>query len=196
MTRPWLDKRNEKNYLLFMGLLSVLVPLSMALVLFTAPIYTISAQVKYWLPIVQVGICGAVLMALCLGFVAIKLKKVHFHRWCMLMVFGLICTFYISYLLYYLGEQLSFYGDVNADRLITTQEKEAVGNYRFFYFILLVLHTLLGVFFVPLLLLALYFGASGQVKRHQKVARWALPTGAFVALSYIILHFMMMPYTP
>lgn len=120
------------------------------------------------------GLSACFLMA---GLIAIKNKKVTFHRNCMLTAFGLSVLFLISYLTrFYLTGVHRFPGE---------------GGLRTFYLILLGSHTTLAAVTPFLAIRTLYLAAKKRFDSHRKIARITWPIWMYVSVTGVIVYFML-----
>jgi putative membrane protein len=58
----------------------------------------------------------------------------------------------------------------------------------------LLTHIVLAAIIVPLVLLSVYFAISEQFDRHRRIARWTLPIWLYVAITGVVVYFMISPY--
>jgi len=188
------NKKQEGFYFIVIGILSIAIPFSMSIVLFTAPIFEGNQNVIQHFPTFKAVLNALILVLLITGTILIKLQKTLWHRRTMLSCLFLTVIFFVSYITYYLYQDLSFFADENGDRVISAIEKAKVSNFRILHFVLFVTHILSGVFLVPLILLSYYFTLSGQIGRHKKSIRWTVPLWLYVTISYLVLYWMMNPY--
>ncbi len=127
------------------------------------------------------------LSACCLiaGFMAILKGERKRHMSLMLSALFFSTLFLISYLVYH-----SLHGDTPF---------QGEGMIRAFYFFILITHILFSAVMFPLILISLYFAASGKFHLHPKVARFALPLWLYVSVTgvlvYLMLHQMPVPQT-
>lgn len=119
-------------------------------------------------------------VAIVVGIVAIKQKKLALHRAAMQTAFGLGTGFLVAYVLYHLTNESTKYG--------------GVGPIRGVYFFVLFSHILLSIGVVPLVLRAMFFALSNQVARHRSVVRWAAPLWLYVSVTGVIAYAMIRPF--
>jgi putative membrane protein len=62
------------------------------------------------------------------------------------------------------------------------------------YFFILLTHIVLAAVIVPLVLLSVYFAVSNQIPRHRRIARWTFPIWLYVAITGVVVYFMISPY--
>jgi putative membrane protein len=58
----------------------------------------------------------------------------------------------------------------------------------------LLTHIVLAAVIVPLVLLSVYFAVSNQIARHRRIARWTFPIWLYVAVTGVVVYFMISPY--
>ncbi|MFT5618231.1 MAG: putative membrane protein [Arenicella sp.] len=47
---------------------------------------------------------------------------------------------------------------------------------------------------VPLVLLSIYFAFSNQIDRHKKIVRFTFPIWVYVAITGVVVYWMISPY--
>jgi putative membrane protein len=124
---------------------------------------------------------SAVLLAA--GFLAIRRRRVHLHRACMVAAFVTSMVFLASYLTYHLQ--------------VGTTRFPGRGWVRPVYFAILGTHTVLAALVPPLALVTLTHAVRARFARHARLARWTLPTWFYVSVTgvviYVLLYWMYPP---
>lgn len=159
--------------------LSILIPLAVGVLLFTAPEVSTGINLHY-LPAFHAILNTITAVLLVMAFTFIKQKKIVAHKTTML--FALLCSvlFLASYITYHsLAEATTFGGE---------------GWVRYVYYTILISHIILAVIIVPLVLFTFLFALSGRFARHRKIARWTWPIWLYVAISGVIVYLMISPY--
>lgn len=138
------------------------------------------------------------LTALCLimALFAIRKKRIGVHRLWMTTAFALSSCFLIFYVLYHFQGPSTRFGDVDHNGVVSDLEKAAAGSVRYFYFLLLISHIILAAVVLPFILLTFYFSLSDQISKHKKIVRFTFPVWLFVAISGVLVYFMIRPYYP
>lgn len=172
--------KNNKLYLTLIGILSVLIPLVVALLLFKPFDTKIAGLNVYFLPHLNAVLNSATALCLITGFIFIKQKKENTHRTFMMSAFVLSSIFLVSYVIYHNNAESTHFGGEGAIRLV--------------YFVLLITHIILAAVVVPLVLLAIYFAFTKQVNRHKKIVKWTFPVWLYVAITGVIVYLMISPY--
>ncbi|RMF35922.1 MAG: DUF420 domain-containing protein [Chlorobiota bacterium] len=126
---------------------------------------------------------GTVAVLLCIGYLAIRSRRIALHRTLMLSAFSLSTLFLISYVIYH------------------TQKAEPVyfsgtGLVRMIYLVVLVSHIFLAAGIVPLALFTIVRGWRGEYARHRRVARWTLPLWLYVAVTGVAVYVMLYVWRP
>jgi len=128
------------------------------------------------------------------GLISVKIKKYKAHRGIMITAMSLSVLFLISYICHHLFAGDTRFGDINHDGILSEAEKAAAGSTRFIYYALLGLHILLAGLILPFILFTAYRGLTAEFPRHKKLARITWPVWFFVALSGVIVYWMIQPY--
>jgi putative membrane protein len=110
----------------------------------------------------------------------IKRKKVAIHKRINIACFVLSALFLVSYVTWHsFGVETRYPAD---------------HPLRPLYLFILVTHIVLAAVVLPLVLLSFYFGLTNQVKRHRRIVRWSYPVWLYVAVTGVIVYFMISPY--
>lgn len=135
-----------------------------------------------------------VAICLILALIAVKRKAYNTHKNIMKLCIVLSICFLISYIAHHLFAGETRFGDADMNGIVSADEKLAVGNTRTLYFILLFTHIPLAGIILPLILFTAYRALTGEYTRHKKLARIAWPIWFFVAVSGVIIYWMIRPY--
>ena len=111
------------------------------------------------------------------GFVAIRRRRVHVHRACMVGAFCASALFLVSYLTYHLQAG--------------TTRFPGQGWSRPVYFTILGTHTVLAALIPPLAMTTLGFALRGRFARHGRLARWTLPAWLYVSVTGVVIYAML-----
>ena len=136
--------------------------------------------------------CVAILLIVAL--IAVKAKNYKLHRNIMLTAMFLSVLFLISYICHHLFAGETRFGDVNHDGIVTDIEKAAVGNSRMIYYILLGTHIPLAGIILPFILFSAYRALTGEFDKHKKLVRITWPIWFYVAVSGVLVYWMISPY--
>jgi len=159
---------------------SILVPVLVAFLLFMPQKLDVGQEWVYFLPHLNAVINTAASVALILGLVFIKNNKIKHHRTAMTTAFSLGVIFMISYVIYHASaESTSFGGE---------------GVIRNIYYFLLLTHIVLAAVALFPILLAYYYGYTGNYVRHRKIVRYAYPIWLYVSISGVLVYLMIRPY--
>lgn len=177
--RPPISPEKEKNYYTLIRVLSVAIPLAVAVLLGVRQKVDLGEWTKA-LPHFNAVLNTMTTVALVAGLFAILRENVSLHRLCMTVAFSLGSVFLMSYVLYHLSNESTKFG--------------GEGLIRYVYFSVLISHIVLSIVVVPFVLLALYYALSGQFERHRKTVRWAFPIWLYVSVTGVIAYLMISPY--
>jgi len=176
-----LTKKTESKYLWLIGVLSVVIPIAVAILLFKpSSLLEFNGNWVYMLPHINGIINTVTSVFLILGVVFIKKGNKTVHEMCMTVAFSLGSIFLISYIIYHASvEATSFGGE---------------GAIRYIYFTLLLTHILLAIIVVPFVLLAVYYAWSGNFEKHKKIVKYTFPIWLYVSVTGVIVYLMISPY--
>lgn len=170
----------QKNYTPLVAILTVVI-VALVAILFFLPAYDgeIGFNVKI-LPMLNAIFNSFTFLSLVVALVAVKRKNVKMHRTFIGMAFLTTTLFLASYVTYhYLTESTPYGGE---------------GILRGIYFFVLLTHIVLAVVVVPLALLSVVRGLTGQIEKHRKISKWTMPVWLYVSLTGVIVYLMISPY--
>ena len=174
--------KKDRIYIPIIVALSVIIPLAVAGLMFLPDNMRVSfggADLRS-LPFFHAVLNGSTAILLFVGFVWIKNKKIALHRIAMISAFVLSAVFLVSYVISKLSNPPVPYG--------------GEGWLRPTYFFILVSHIILSVPVLPLALLAIYRGITGEFQKHIKIVKWAFPVWMYVAITGVMVYLFMLPY--
>ena len=175
-----ISQPNDTKYLILIAVLSVVVPALVALLMFapqTGKLGDIDVSV---LPKLHALLNSLTAIALVTGYNFIKKGNIRYHRFAMVTAFVLSGFFLISYVTYHYQAAPTTYG--------------GEGLLKNVYYFVLISHIILAAIIVPFVLLSIYFAVSNQIARHRKISRWTFPLWLYVAITGVVVYFMISPY--
>ena len=131
---------------------------------------------------------------LIIALIAVKIKNYKLHRNLMMTAMILSVLFLISYICHHLFAGETRFGDVNHDGILSETEKAAVGSSRMIYYILLGTHIPLAGIILPFILFSAYRALTGEFDKHKKLVHITWPIWFYVAVSGVIVYWMISPY--
>ena len=137
---------------------------------------------------------SAVALLLLAGLVAVKKKKYYLHRSIMIAAIILSICFLLSYICHHLFAGETKFGDLNHDGILSPQEKDDAGSARIIYYFILATHIPLAGIILPFILFTAYRAATGDYTRHVKLARITWPIWMYVAVTGVVVYWMIKPY--
>ncbi|GGK67406.1 DUF420 domain-containing protein [Rufibacter glacialis] len=180
MENKKLGNPNDTRYLIIIALLSIIVPLLVAFLMFMPQTGKLGDLNVSFLPKLHAVLNSLTALSLMVGYYQIKRQNPRLHRFAMVTAFVLSSFFLISYVTYhYQAAPTSFGGE---------------GIAKTIYYFILITHIILAAVIVPLVLLSVYFAISGQFTRHRKVSRWTFPLWLYVAITGVAVYLMISPY--
>lgn len=185
----------EKKYNIWIIILSLAIPLVVAL-LMVVKLKDLGFDVKplSFLPPIYATINGITAVVLMTAVWAIKNGKQDIHEKLMKFAICLSVVFLAMYVAYHMTSSSTAFGDLNHDGIADASEKATAGGIRYFYYFILLTHILLSVIIIPFVLLTYVRALSKSFVRHKKLARITYPMWLYVAVTGVIVYWMIAPY--
>ncbi len=130
------------------------------------------------------------------GLIAVKNKNYLLHKRIMMTAISLSVLFLVSYICHHLFAAEARYGDLNHDGVLSNAEKTTAGNARYLYFFILGTHIPLAGIALPVILFTAYRALIGEYDKHKKLVRVTWPLWFYVAVTGVLVYFMISPYYP
>jgi putative membrane protein len=135
-----------------------------------------------------------VALLLVAGLATAKSKNYELHKKIMLAAIAFSVIFLVSYICHHLLAGETKYGDLNHDGIVNPNEKIIAGSTRYFYYALLFLHIPLAAIILPFILFTAYRALIGEYDKHKKLVRITWPIWFFVAVSGVLVYWMINPF--
>jgi len=129
---------------------------------------------------INAAINSTVSVLLLLALIAVKNKKYLLHKRIMITAIILSCLFLVSYICHHLFTGETKFG--------------GEGNIRYVYYFILGTHILLAAIILPFILFTAYRSMIGEFAKHKKLARITWPIWFYVAVTGVVVYFMISPY--
>lgn len=121
-----------------------------------------------------------VAILLVLGLYFIKNNKIDLHKAVMFTAFIVSSVFLLSYVFYHsFATETRFGGE---------------GVIKVFYLLLLASHIILAAIMMPFILMTFYYAWTEKLEKHRKLAKWVWPFWFYVAVTGVVVYFMIAPY--
>ena len=134
----------------------------------------------------------AVLLVAALVFV--KRKNYLLHKKTMLVAMSLSVLFLLFYICHHLFAGEAVYGETDGIKGLSEAELTAVGSMRKIYLAILITHIPLAGIGLPFILFAAYRGLTGEYEKHKKLVRYVFPLWFYVAVTGVVVYWMIRPY--
>ncbi|MBL4863081.1 MAG: DUF420 domain-containing protein [Crocinitomicaceae bacterium] len=174
MSTELLDQSSLKKAKMAIYGLSIVVPLLVA-VLFGVKIEGVDLS---FLPQIYATINGITAVVLVLALLAIRRKNMNLHRALIRFCLFLSLLFLACYVAYHMTSASTEYG----------------GAYGGVYYPLLISHIILSVLVIPIVLFTYLYAWQGNFTKHKKWTRFAWPIWFYVAVSGVVVYFMISPF--
>ena len=145
------------------------------LVYFHAPLDVTGTHLRS-LPLLNAVLNGCCTVALIIGFVFIRSRRIPQHRAAMFTAFFFSTIFLVSYL-----TNFTLHGETLFNRH---------SPWWPFYWKLLLSHIVLSIFALPMILITFFLSLTGRFPSHKKLARYTFPIWLYVSLTGVIVYIM------
>ncbi len=147
-----------------------------------------------FLPSVYAGINALTAITLIGALMAIKQRKIELHRSLVRFALLLSLLFLVLYVVYHMTSDPTIYGDSNHDGKTDILEKVKIGFSAYAYYFILITHIGLSMLVIPLVLFSYLFAWQGDYEKHKKWTRFSFPIWLYVAITGVVVYFMISPY--
>ena len=161
----------------YIWLISIVIPVVVA-ILFTVRIPNVASL--SFLPPIYATVNGITTVILLLALKAIKSKNINLHKNLMKTAIALSLIFLLMYVAYHMTSDSTPYG--------------GEGFIRYVYFFILISHIILSIGIIPMVLFTYVRAFTKQFEDHKKIARYTFPIWLYVAVTGVIVYFMISPY--
>jgi len=161
----------------YIWIISIVIPVVVA-ILFTVRIPNVASL--SFLPPIYATVNGITAVILLLALNAIKNKNIKAHENLMKTAIALSLAFLLMYVAYHMTSDSTPYG--------------GEGFIRYGYFFILISHIILSIGIIPMVLFTYVRAFTKQFEDHKKIARYTFPIWLYVAVTGVIVYFMISPY--
>lgn len=186
-----ISPKKVKQFKLLTIVVSIAVPLVVA-VLFGVKL---DVEPLSFLPPIYASINALTAVVLITALVMVKNKKIKIHQRLMQFAIVLSLLFLACYVAYHMTSDSTIFGDSNGDKVLDALDGELPSSTSFLlYYILLFTHIILSIVVIPLVMITYQFAWIGNIARHKKWTRYSYPIWLFVAVSGVVVYWMISPY--
>lgn len=171
----------ERNYKKIITALSIIIPIAVA-ALFSINLKKLGFDVEplSFLPPIYATINGITAITLIAAVIAIKNGNRKLHE--QLNTFAIACSlaFLLMYIAYHITSDSTKFG--------------GEGFIKYVYYFILITHILLSIIIIPLVLTTYLRAKLSDFERHKKIAKKTFPLWLYVAITGVVIYFMISPY--
>lgn len=173
--------KKEATYNKWITILSIAIPIAVA-ALFGVNLRKLGFDVAplTFLPPIYAAINGLTALILILAVVAIKNGKRKLHENLMRTAIVLSTLFLVMYVAYHMTSDSTPFG--------------GEGFVKYVYYFILISHILLSVVVIPFVLITYVRALLGKFTDHKKIAKITFPLWLYVAVTGVVVYFMIAPY--
>ena len=172
-----MNNKSLRRYNAIIVVVSIVIPIVVA-ALFTVRIPNV-APLKM-LPPIYATINGITAVLLVLAVAQIKRGNRKNHERLMKINIFLSLLFLLMYIAYHITSDSTPYG--------------GEGMIRYVYFFILITHIFLSVALIPLVLFTYKHAVLGHFKAHTRLSKITFPIWLYVAVTGVVVYFMIAPY--
>ena len=70
------------------------------------------------------------------------------------------------------------------------------GDWRLFYLVILLTHTVLAAAILPMVIVTVVFAILGRFESHRKIARWTWPMWMYVSVTGVMIYLLLYQVFP
>ena len=133
-----------------------------------------------YLPKIYSFINALTAILLVLAVIQIKNGNKTNHERLMKVNMVLSLLFLVMYVIYHITSDPTEFG--------------GTGVIRYVYFFILISHIILSVTITPLVLFTFWRGITGDYQRHKRIAKITFPLWLYIAVTGVIIYWMISPY--
>ena len=137
---------------------------------------------------------GMVAVLLLAGLLAVKKQNYLLHKKIMLTAMALSVLFLLSYICHHLFAGETIYGETDGIAGLSDAERNAAGGMRTLYLVILITHIPLAGLALPFILFAAYRALIGEYDKHKKLVRIIWPLWFYVAVTGVVVYWMIQLY--
>ncbi|WP_299431521.1 DUF420 domain-containing protein [uncultured Maribacter sp.] len=171
------NTNKEKQFNRLITIVSIIVPIVVA-ILFGVKIPNVKPL--SFLPPIYAGINGLTAILLVIAVWAIKNGDKKLHQKLMTTCIGLSLLFLVMYIGYHMTSDSTSYG--------------GKGVVKYVYFFILISHIVLSIVIIPLVLRTYAKAYLNKYEEHRKLAKITFPIWLYVAITGVVVYFMISPY--
>lgn len=153
---------------------SIIIPIAVA-ALFGIKVEGIDLS---FLPPFYASLNGITAVLLVLALIFIKKGNMKLHQRTIQACLALSLLFLLCYVAYHMTSDSTVYE----------------GSYKAIYYFILISHILLSVAVIPVVLFTYLFALEGNYVKHKKYTRFAFPIWLYVAVTGVVVYWMISPY--
>jgi putative membrane protein len=153
---------------------SIIIPIAVA-ALFGIKVEGVDLS---FLPPFYASLNGITAVLLVLALIFIKKGNMKLHQRTIQACLGISLLFLLCYVAYHMTSDSTAYE----------------GSYKAIYYFILISHILLSVAVIPVVLFTYLFALEGNYVKHKKYTRFAFPIWLYVAVTGVVVYWMISPY--
>ena len=183
----------KNKYNIWIWIVSIAIPVAVA-ILFTVRVPGVERM--GFLPPIYASVNALTAVFLIMALFQIKKGNRVAHENIMKICIGLSLVFLVLYVVYHATSDSTIFGDTNLDGELSSAENSSIESFKYIYYFILISHILLSIGVIPFVLVTYVRAVLGKFEMHRKIARITFPIWLYVAVTGVIVYFLISPYYP
>ncbi len=183
-----------KSYTKAIIIVSIAIPLAVAFLILVPQVKIDFGFNTRVLPLFHAMLNSTTAILLLGSLYFIRHGQVKLHKTFNWIAIVLSAVFLISYVIYHASVPSTRFGDLNHDGLLSDAEKAQAGSMRYVYYFILTSHIMLSGIIIPFVLFTLQRAYQERFDKHRKLAKITWPMWFYVAVTGVVVYFMISPY--
>lgn len=172
----------ERNVKIIILIISIVIAVLVGFLNWVLPKPELIPSFTHFQPALHASLNALVALLLALGLYFIKNGQKEKHQKVMFLSFVFSSLFLISYVVYHsFAPETRFGGE---------------GLPKIFYLLLLATHIIISALIMPFILMTFYYAWTNKLEKHKALAKKVWPFWFYVAVSGVVIYFMIAPYYP
>jgi putative membrane protein len=186
--------KRKRDLTLPIIIVSIAIPVAVAVIILVPGVKIDLGFNTHALPLFHAILNSSTAILLLASLYFIRHGQIRAHRAANLIAVVLSSVFLLSYVIYHASNPSVKYGDLDHNGVLSDSEKLQAGPLRYVYYFILSSHIILSAVIVPLVLFTLQKAFQEKFDKHRRLARITWPVWLYVAVTGVVVYFMISPY--
>jgi putative membrane protein len=184
----------KRDLTLSIIIVSIAIPVAVAVIILVPGVKIDLGFNTHALPVFHAILNSSTAILLLASLYFIRKGQIRAHRAANLVAVVLSTLFLVSYVIYHASNPSVKYGDLDHNGVLSEAEKLQAGTLRYVYYFILSSHIILSGVIIPMVLFTLQRAFQEKFDKHRRLARITWPVWLYVAVTGVVVYFMISPY--